>query len=96
VLFEEPAYITIQLQSGGRKYYAVSLNTVNHKIILSDMNNPAWQRVLTTSESAPDVVSLESKGEGVPAHLKMHKLKDTQFVLKSRGFNWINEYPFNR
>jgi hypothetical protein len=27
---------------------------------------------------------------------EFHRFDATQFLLTSRGFHWINEYPFNR
>jgi uncharacterized membrane protein YphA (DoxX/SURF4 family) len=29
-------------------------------------------------------------------HLKLHRVDHTKFLLLSRGFHWIQEYPFNR
>jgi hypothetical protein len=26
----------------------------------------------------------------------LHRTDETKFLLKSRGFHWINEHPFNR
>jgi len=96
LIFEDPGYVVVQLLSGARKSYGVSVDAPNHKIILSSMKDATWQRVLPTVEPAPNVVIIDAKGDGVPSHLKMHKIDAKEFLLQSRGFHWINEYPFNR
>ena len=27
---------------------------------------------------------------------RLKRIDDSKFLLKSRGFHWINEFPFNR
>ncbi len=96
VIFEYPGDITVQLVNGERKYYGASVDLPNHKIILSSHRDPEWQRVFSMVELAPNVVNLESNAEDVPSRVTIRRIEDAKFLLKSRGFHWINEYPYNR
>jgi len=96
LIFEYPGGVAVQLGDGERKYYGVSVDVLNHKIILSSHRDPEWQRIFSMVELAPNVVSLESNGDGVPSRVTIHRIEDSKFLLKSRGFHWINEFPYNR
>src|SRR5579872_244281 len=42
-----------------------------------------------------DVITLDGKLDGRQIHAKLHHVVEPQFLLNTRGFHWINEYPFN-
>jgi hypothetical protein len=33
--------------------------------------------------------------DGKQIHAKLHHIPEPKFLLNTRGFHWINEYPFN-
>jgi hypothetical protein len=95
LIFEYPGTVVIYLADGRRRYYAVNIESAEHKIILSSMRDAAWQRVFSMVDLSPNVVTLDGTADGVPAHMKLHKIDETKFPLMGRGFHWINEYPYN-
>jgi uncharacterized membrane protein YphA (DoxX/SURF4 family) len=42
-----------------------------------------------------DVITLDGKLDGKQIHAKLHHVPEPRFLLNTRGFHWINEYPFN-
>jgi len=42
-----------------------------------------------------DVITLDGKLDGKQIHAKLHHIPEPRFLLNTRGFHWINEYPFN-
>jgi uncharacterized membrane protein YphA (DoxX/SURF4 family) len=42
-----------------------------------------------------DVITLDGKLDGRRIHAKLHHIPEPRFLLNTRGFHWINEYPFN-
>jgi hypothetical protein len=34
--------------------------------------------------------------DGGPVSIELRQIDPAKFLLFSRGFHWINEYPFNR
>jgi hypothetical protein len=51
---------------------------------------------LAYSRSDPDRLLLEGKLEGDSLSVRLRKRDTSRFPLASRGFHWINEFPFNR
>ena len=43
-----------------------------------------------------ELLEMEGKLDGKTIRAKLHKTDPRSFLLISRGFHWINEYPFNR
>ena len=42
-----------------------------------------------------DVIIFDGKLDGKQIHAKLHHIPEPRFLLSTRGFHWINEYPFN-
>jgi uncharacterized membrane protein YphA (DoxX/SURF4 family) len=59
-----------------------------------------WQRNETGefTFAQPDAQHLVLTGvwDGLPATIRFNRYKDGKFLLTSRGFHWISEFPFNR
>jgi hypothetical protein len=46
----------------------------------------------------PDAESLVLTGsfQGVPVEARLKKVDESKILLLNRGFNWVQEFPFNR
>ena len=51
---------------------------------------------VTWSRPDPDPLAIECTIGGVPVSARLRKFDMSKFVLVSRGFHWISEFPFNR
>jgi hypothetical protein len=49
-----------------------------------------------TYQREGDQLTFDGDMEQHKLHLKLHRVDHTKFLLVSRGFHWIQEYPFNR
>lgn len=52
--------------------------------------------VLTAVQTAPDRMKLEGDIASHKVGVDLKRVPDKKWLLTSRGFHWINEYPFNR
>jgi hypothetical protein len=52
--------------------------------------------VLTYQQVSPEIVTLAGTLNGSEMTARLHRSDDRKFLLKDRGFHWINEFPFNR
>jgi len=41
-----------------------------------------------------DSIALDGNLDGKQVHAKLHHIPEPRFLLNTRGFHWINEYPF--
>lgn len=58
--------------------------------------DPEWTAAISFKQIEPDVLALEGTVDGQQIRGRFRRMDDSRFPLVSRGFHWINEWPFNR
>lgn len=60
--------------------------------------DPNWKANFTieTDKPSPGSILLSGEMDGKKVQAKLRKLPLNNFLLNSRGFHWISEFPFNR
>jgi hypothetical protein len=96
VVFDFPTRMGIQFMSGTRRRYLLKEEPKKKALTLTKIEDPKWKSVLTYTQTAPGALAIEGTIEGRKVHATLHKADQSDFLLVSRGFHWINEYPFNR
>jgi hypothetical protein len=51
---------------------------------------------LKLASSEPERLAFEGTFDGRDIHMETDRLDHAKFQLLSRGFSWVQEYPFNR
>jgi hypothetical protein len=95
-VFDYPKMMAIQLMGDSRKRYLLQMDTDNHTLELSKRDDPAWKSILAYERAEPESLRLSGTFDGRPLRARLRLVPPSQFLLVSRGFHWINEYPFNR
>jgi hypothetical protein len=96
VVFDYPGMLAIQQMNDSRSRYALTLDAGKKTIDLSRRDQPAWKSSFSYTEPEPEVLVLEGSMDGKKIQAKLRRQESSSFLLVSRGFHWINEYPFNR
>jgi hypothetical protein len=95
-----PGTAAVQLTDASRVRFRVQLDPTENLMTLRRPDFSDWKAHLTYSWPDSDHLMLEGKLEGhdIRAKLAREDLDQflAQFRLTTRGFHWINEYPFNR
>jgi hypothetical protein len=52
--------------------------------------------VFTYEQPEPGLLTLAGDLDGQSVQAKLRRVEQAQFLLKTHGFRWINESPFNR
>jgi hypothetical protein len=55
-----------------------------------------WKGNLTFERVAPNRLILDGDMDGHKVHMQLQRVDREKFLLVTRGFHWIQEYPFNR
>ena len=55
-----------------------------------------WKAQFTFQQPSPDVLVLDGEMNGHKVHMDTRLFDRSKFLLVSRGFNWVQERPFNR
>jgi uncharacterized membrane protein YphA (DoxX/SURF4 family) len=96
VVFSSVRSASVQLMDDSRQRFAMKLDTARRTVELSDRNDPKKVDRLAYSQPARDRLLLDGTLQGHAIHAALHRVDPRSFLLVSRGFHWINEYPFNR
>jgi uncharacterized membrane protein YphA (DoxX/SURF4 family) len=96
VVFNNPGMLAIQFMSDSRQRFKLYLNLAEKKLVLGKLDDPNWKADFSFTEPEQGLIRLEGALDGRRLRAKLRRTEAPQFRLTSRGFHWINEYPFNR
>jgi hypothetical protein len=97
VIFDFPGMMAIQLMSDNRQRYLLKLDEQSKTLTLTKRDDPNWSSTLKYQETETGaVLVLGGQMDGQAIYATLRRADESSFLLVSRGFHWINEYPFNR
>jgi hypothetical protein len=96
VIFDHPSMIAIQRMNDSRERYFVELDAERKTLTLSGREKPDQKDVLTYEDSEATKLQLTGQLKGRRLRARLRRTDPADFLLLSRGFHWITEYPFNR
>lgn len=97
LIFEWPGTIAIQHPHEIEvRYYELKPDPGPHMFKMAKYDDPKWEAGLSYRLAGSDVLLLECEVEGKKIRGRYRRMDDSRFRLISRGFHWINEYPYNR
>jgi len=95
MIFDYPGSMAAQRLNDELDYFTVAVDTQKKAIALTDQKDKNLRALLTFSRPVPDQLNLEGTLNGHKVQMQL-KRADDKFLLASRGFHWVQEYPFNR
>jgi hypothetical protein len=95
-IFQFPGALTIQPMSGPNQGFRLNLDMENKTLSLGKRDDPDWKAEFSFQEVDPELITLDGEFDGHKTYAKLVRFDESKFLLKSRGFHWIQEYPFNR
>ncbi|HKV09340.1 MAG TPA: hypothetical protein VJ725_14450 [Thermoanaerobaculia bacterium] len=100
VMFEAPEILSLHLMDDSKddaqRYYRLVLDPQKRTLQLTGFRDKKPVSALAYHQPAPGLLALEGTYDGHKVKAKLRRADDSRFLLKTRGFHWINEYPFNR
>jgi hypothetical protein len=94
-IFEFPERMTVQRMNGEFARYDVSLK-MDAKTLELTRKDQKGKSSLTFQQPAPNQLALDGTLEGHKVRMQLQAMDPDKFLLVSRGFHWVQEYPFNR
>jgi uncharacterized membrane protein YphA (DoxX/SURF4 family) len=94
------AFGVIKMMNDSSHFFNIKADTTAHLVTIRDYYDTTKKWRLHYSFPLTDTLTLwgtrfwGQKADSV--HISMARYPLTRFHLNSRGFNWINEYPYNR
>ncbi|MGA7414610.1 MAG: hypothetical protein WBW33_29340 [Bryobacteraceae bacterium] len=95
-IFDFPTMVSFQRMDNSFAGYGASFNVNDKTMTLTKNGDKNWKANFRFQRAAPDRVTLDGKMGGHDVHMELQQVELNKFMLISRGFHWIQEYPFNR
>ena len=90
VAFETPETMSIRMTDGRSQYIPVTYDVAKQTIALKNIATYHW------SNPEPNLVVLARTVEGKEVTIPLRRFDESRYLLRTRGFHWVQEYPFNR
>lgn len=96
MVFQSPTAASFQRMNDRFTSFGAKIDTAAKTLALTSNDSAKTKSTLTFQRPSPDRLVLDGTLNGQPTHLEL-KLRDlNSFTLRSRGFNWVQEVPFQR
>ncbi len=95
-VFDIPDRIAFQRMDDSFASFGAEINVNDKTIALTKFSDKNWKGSLTFQRAAPDRLILDGAMDTHKIHMQLQLVDRNKFPLVSRGFHWVQEYPFNR
>jgi hypothetical protein len=95
VIFDRPIRMAIQAMSDSRRRFLFKQAPKSNVLTLTKIEDPKWKAILSYTQTAPGLVAMEGTFDGRKIRATLRRADTSDFLLITRGFHWINEYPLN-
>ena len=95
VIFDRPTQATFQRMNDTFVPYAAKIDT-SAKTVTLTRSDPTVPYRFSYEQPSPDLLVLKGSIDGHTMQMQARLFDRDNFLLVSRGFHWVQEYPFNR
>lgn len=95
IIFDFPESAMIQRSDDSRKSYGAQVDEKKNTLSLTKGDDKNWKASFTFTRAA-DRLKLDGSIGGHKVEMQLKREDETKLTLNSRGFHWVQEYPFNR
>jgi hypothetical protein len=96
LVFDTRYMSSVQLMNDSRRRLNITIDEKNRTLVVSRRNEPEWDGRLSYQRPDPDTLTIDGDLGGRKVHAVCRREPLPVFLLTTRGFHWVNEYPFNR
>ncbi|MGZ4888911.1 MAG: hypothetical protein ACXWBH_07005 [Candidatus Angelobacter sp.] len=95
VVFESKVSLAVQGMDSKMDRYAAKMDLDKKTVALTKRTDAAWKSNLSYTLPTQDTMVIDGQLSNKKVHMTLHRL-ETKYLLNTRGFHWINEFPLNR
>jgi len=95
VIFDGFGFANIQQMDEKGQYYRANVNMGAKTVALTKSADPKWKANFSFLQPAPGQLVLDGSFDGHKVHARLELFDRSKFLLVSRGFHWVQEYPYN-
>ena len=75
--------------------YSASLDAQKHMLVLTTSSDKNWRASFSFNRPDEDDLILDGTVNVHKQHIQLKRMNSSEFPVTSRGFHWIQDYPFN-
>ena len=95
-MFDRPAQVSFVRMDDTVMSIGSTIDTGAKSISLTRRADQNWAAALSFDRPSPDRLTLSGEMDGKKIQMRLRLYPREKFLLVTRGFNWVQEYPFNR
>ena len=96
VVFDGPEAMAFERRDASIERFVLSFDAKRSSLALTKQADPKWSGQLGVHHYGANRITLDGKLGQHTTHMQLSLMDRSKFVLLSRGFHWIQDYPFNR
>jgi hypothetical protein len=96
IVFDYPQWLSFQRMDDSFGGFATNLDAKRSALALTRNGDQKWKGQLLIHREGTDHMSVDGQLGPHKVRMKLTRMPRDKFMLISRGFNWIQDYPFNR
>jgi hypothetical protein len=96
IIFDRDNLFYIQPMIGDSKPFVAQVDEDNKTITLTKSRVKNWKAQLSFAEPDFSHIVIEGEIDKQEHKAKLLRVDESKFLLLSRGFHWIQDYPVNR
>jgi hypothetical protein len=96
VVFDRPTFMSFVRMDDTVMTTGSKIDMDGKSISLTKLADQKWAAAFSFALPSPDQMTLTGEMDGKKIQMRLELFPREKFLLVSRGFNWIQEYPFNR
>jgi hypothetical protein len=96
VVFQTPTAVSFQRMDDTFENYRLIVDAGTQTITLNMVNDTVWTARFVFERPAPDRLTLDGTMDGRKVRLELRLFDQKNFLLLTRGFHWVQEFPINR
>ena len=91
-----PAFMRVQRMDDSMISFGLSLDSAKGTMMLTRREDKNWKADFHFLQPTQNDLALEGEMDGHKVAIRLQLMDSSRFLLPSRGFHWVQEYPFNR
>jgi hypothetical protein len=95
-IFELPTRMAFQRMDDSLERYASHVDAKQNSLELTKEDDKNWKASFAFQRPTPEQLTLDGEMDSHKFHMQLQLFDRQKFLLVSRGFHWVQEYPFNR
>jgi hypothetical protein len=96
IIFGTRFTASVQLMDDSYQRVRATLDEKKRTLVVTRRNEPLWDGRLSYAQPDPNTLTIDGDLGNRKIHALAHREPIPKFLLTTRGFHWVNEFPFNR